>query len=707
MDLQTLFYPKSIAVIGASTKEGSVGNDVFKNLLFGYQGEVYPINLNAETVLGRRAYASIKAVPSEVDLAVVVVPAKTVPAVLKEAGEKKVKAAIVISAGFKERGGEGAELEEEVKKVCLDSGIALVGPNCLGVINPQISMNASFAASMPKEGKIAFISQSGALCSSVIDYANSLGIGFSKFVSVGNKACLDEADFLLYFADDPQTKVILIYAEQFKNSPKLISAVNRVIRSDNPKPIIVLKAGRTAAGATASTSHTGALGGDDKIYEGFFSQNGMIRVYSVEEFFNCAVAFANNPPAQGKRIAIVSNAGGPAILATDALVEKGLELAQLSPETINGLKMIFPPASNINNPIDVLGDARSDRYRAAIDFALKDKNVDGLLIILTPQTTTEIEATAQVIIEAKKNSIKPIIVSFMGQSTVESGVKLLKEAGVAQIAFPDEAGRVMASLVKFYQNVSEPKGDKFVFADLDKVKVVSIMIEAKSRGQTFFPEVEAREIIEAYGLPLLKSRRASSIEEAVAAAKELGGKVAMKIISKDIVHRTDVGGVMLDVKPEEVANRFNEMIATVSAKVPQAKLDGVLLMEMAPSWQQLEDGGGLEVVLGVKKDPNLGHAIMFGLGGIYIEVLKDVTFRLAPLTRKDAEVMIKSIRSAKIFEGIRGRRALDKKALIDAIGRLSQLVIDFPQIKELDLNPILVLPEGRGIKVLDARILIE
>ncbi len=701
MDLSSLFYPKSIAVVGASAQEGSVGLGVFKNLTTqGYQGKVYPVNIKKETILGVSAIPSIKAITDKVDLAVVIVPALVTPLVMKEVAEKKVPAAIIISAGFREVGDLGLKLEEEVKKICQENKIILLGPNCLGLINPEIKMNASFAGIMPKEGSVAFVSQSGALCSSILDYAQELGIGFSKFISIGNKACLDETSIMEYLANDKKTKTIILYLEQMSNGKRIIEVAKKITRGPNAKPIIAIKAGRTRAGATASASHTGAMTSDDALYEAIFNQGGILRAGSIEELFNLGVTFANNPPTQGNRIAIVTNAGGPGVLATDEAIDHGLELAQLSASTIQALKGVLPSNANLGNPIDVWGDAKADRYRVALEAVLNDGNIDGVLVILTPQTMTEIEKTAAEIIKVKRKTKKPIIASFIGTSTVREGVAELRKGGIAHINCPDAAAKAFGMLANFSKISSRSEGKEFDFNDIDKNKVAEIIKKAQEKGQTDFPEVEGREIIEAYKIPLPKSVWVHSREEAEKEAQQIGQNLAMKVVSPDILHETEVGGVMLGLKPEEIAGKYDEMMATVAARAPQARLEGVLIMEMVPTHE------GIEVVLGAKKDANLGTALMFGLGGIYVEFLKDVVFRFTPLTKEEAQEMIRSIHCAKIFEGVRKMPPLDTEAIVSCLGRVGQLMEDFPQIKELDINPIIVLPKGRGVKALDVRIVL-
>lgn len=740
MNLDKLFYPQSIAIVGASTKEGSVGNDLAKNLATqGYEGKIYPVNPKAEELYGLKVYPSMTAVGAPIDLALIAIPAVFVPDVLREAGELGVKAAVVISAGFKEVG--NVDLENQIKDICNQYDIALVGPNCLGIINPEINMNSSFAALMPGEGNVAFISQSGALCTAVIDYAAKMGIGFSKFMSVGNKAVLSELQIIEYLNDDPRTKVIAMYVEGLVSSSELIDMVQKNNRSQNPKPIVVLKSGRTSAGASASASHTGALAGSDAAYDALFNQAGILRAQSVSQLFNYTEAFMNNSLPQGKRTAIITNAGGPGVLATDEAISFGLELAKLSDSTIASLKSFLPEAANVHNPVDVLGDAKADRYEQTLRAVAADPNVDNVMVILTPQSMTEIEATATAIVNAKNGASsaprvdqkktpevkdvqtsgveeavvetpgvkevptpgvesvdKPIIVSFMGETTVKPGVDIMQAGGVATCSFPEQCARSMAALANYAEFTRQEEPEGFSFDNIDREKVKNIFESAKNEGRTSFPEAEAMEIMRAYNFPLLKSQVVRSADEANEIAPSIGARLAMKIVSKDILHKSDVGGVMIDVDPAEAGAKYSEMMQRVSERMPEANLEGVLLMEMAPK-------GGYEFIVGSSKDPSLGSMVMVGLGGIYVEVLKDVAFGLVPITKADARRMIKSLRSSKIFDGVRGGEPLDVEALVDCLGRLSQLLTDFPEIKEVDLNPVLVYQTG--VKALDARVVIE
>ncbi len=695
MNLDVLFYPKSIAVIGASSREKTVGNDVVKNLVQqGYQGQIYPINPKIDELYGRKAYHEVTEVEGEIDLVVVAIPAKFVADEIRKAAGKGAKAAIVISAGFKEMG--NLELEEQLAATCNELGVTLVGPNCLGAINAEHSMNASFAAVMPPVGDVAFFSQSGALCTAVLDYAKDLGIGFSKFLSIGNKAALNELDLIKYLHADPKTKVICMYAESLENAPELIATLRDLNRGTNPKPVIVLKSGKTAAGAGAIASHTGSLSTGDSAYQALFAQAGMIRANSISELFDLAQVFSMNQIQAVKKITIITNAGGPGVLTTDAVIENGLEMADLAPETVAKLRSFLPSSASTHNPVDVLGDAVGEVYEKAINVLAEDPNTDAIIVLLTPQSMTEPDKTAEAVVKMRQISNKPVVVSLMGRALVTNGVEILRANKIATTAFPEPAAAAMAKFAKF-SNWSQEKNEAFLsYSDVDKEKVAQIFAAAKDRGQTSFPEAEAMEIMKAYRFPLLKSAIARNSDEALKIMQEFNCQVAMKIVSPDILHKSDVGGVSLGVSIDNVVSEYEAMMARVALNKPEAKLEGVLLMEMAKK--------GAELILGINKN-TLGTMLMFGLGGIYVEVFKDVNFAFAPLTRTDVLKMIAGLRSSKLLDGVRGEAAADKESIIEAIGRLSQLVSDFPQIVELDINPLLATKDGA--KVLDARIVIE
>lgn len=700
MDLNKIFYPKSIAIIGASTKVGTVGNDVVKNLTEqGFEGAIYPINPNAESLYDLKCYKNISEIKEEVDLAIVIVPAAIVPNVMQEIADKGTKGAIIISAGFKEAGHK--DLEDQVKDICIKNDIALIGPNCLGVMNPEIKMNASFAKLMPEFNNLAFLSQSGALCTAVLDYAKHLNIGFSKFASVGNKACVDEIDFLEYFRNDDKTKVIAIYAEQLAKPKELIESVQKTIKGNNPKPVMLIKAGKTSIGANASASHTGALGGSDAAYEALFNQAGIIRANSVSELFDHIQVFSNNKLPTENKVAIITNAGGPGVLATDEAILNGLTLAKLSEKTKETLKLALPAAANWHNPVDVLGDSKADRYKTAIDTVIGDENVDSVVVILTPQSMTEIEATADAIIQAKQKSDKPLIACFMGNDTVDKAVENMRKNGVSAINFPEQSMRSLGALTKFSEITKEKEPEQFEVNDVDKEKVWQIFEEAKKEGITKFPEADAIRILEAYNFPILKSQVAVNENEAEIIGNKIGTKLVLKIVSKDILHKSDVGGVMVGVEPKDIKAKFNEMMERVTKNVPTAIIEGILVREMADTTE------GVELILGSTRDPALGSTIMVGFGGIYVEVFKDVTFGVVPINKTDAKKMIDRIKVKKLFEGARGGKILDVDSLIDCIGRLSKLLSDFPEIVEMDINPLAILPKGQGTKVLDARIVID
>lgn len=695
MNFDAVFYPKSIAIIGASSREKTVGNDVVKNLVRqGYTGKIYPVNPKIEELYGLKVYEAIDKIEDSVDLLVIAIPAKFVAEEIKKAASKGAKAVIVISAGFKEAG--NLELEKELAETCRNLDITLVGPNCLGAINAEIQMNASFASVMPPIGDVAFMSQSGALCTAVLDYAKDLGIGFSKFISIGNKAALNELDLIKYLHADKKTKVICMYAESLENAPEIIEVLRKLNRGRNPKPIIVLKSGKTAAGAGAIASHTGSLSSGDSAYQALFAQAGMIRANSVSELFDLAQIFSMNDIQRVNKVAIITNAGGPGVLTTDAVIESGLELAKLAPETVVELHSFLPASASTHNPIDVLGDAVGEVYEKTIDSLAKDSNIDAIILLLTPQSMTEPAQTAQAVVKMRQSSKKPIVVSLMGRKLVAAGVEILRSNKIATIAFPEPAAMALAKFAKF-SNWSKQKNEEVLsYDDVDKAKVAEIFTKAKASGKTSFPEAEAMEIMRAYNFPLMKSAVVKSSQEALKVMQEFKCEVAMKIVSPDILHKSDVGGVSLNVTADTVAAEYEAMMKRVSQNKPNAKLEGVLLLQMAKK--------GTELILGINKN-SLGTMLMFGLGGIYVEVFKDVNFAFAPITKEDALNMINGLRSSKLLDGVRGERAVDKELLIEAIGRLAQLVNDFSEIVELDINPLLA--NGDGVKVLDTRVVIE
>lgn len=702
MSYEALFYPKSIAIIGASRNIKTVGNDVVKNLVTqGYTGKLFPVNPKADILYGKKVYPNVAEIPEQIDLAIIAIPAQYVAEAIVQANEKGASAAVVISAGFKEAG--NTELEQQVAQVCKERNITLIGPNCLGILNPEIKMNASFAGVMPPEGNVAFVSQSGALCTAVLDYALSLHIGFSKFVSTGNKAVIDELELLKYFAQDEKTKVIALYVEQLEHAPELIAVIKELSLGENAKPVIILKSGTTKEGSSAITSHTGSLSGGDSAYEALFAQAGIIRADSIGELFDYIQIFSKNPLVTVNNVTVVTNAGGPGVLTTDAVIHSGLSLAKLEESSTHKLQEFLPKSANTHNPIDVLGDAVGETYQKTLDILVQDANTDALIVLLTPQSMTEIRKTAHAVVHTHYYGKKPVLASFMGQDTVQPGIKIMQDAGVTTTTFPEAGAKALGVFSQFHKHTQREKSDFLKYDDVDKLRVTEIFEAAKQAGKTSFPEAEALEILRAYRFPLLQSAHAKSAQDAEEIAQkfvtELGPETtfAMKIVSQDILHKSDVGGVMIDISAKDVSKKSQELIAQVAQKMPDAKLDGVLVMQMAPK-------NGIELILGISQAPGLGTMIMVGLGGIYVEVLKDVMFGFTPLTKNDAYRMISTLKSAKLFEGVRGAPPADMDMVVESIGRLAQLATDFPQIVELDINPLLVLPKGEGVKVLDARI---
>jgi acetyltransferase len=697
--LKTIFSPRSVAVVGASAKPQSLGRAVFANLLFAsYGGCVYPVNTKAKSVLGVRAYPTILDIPDEVDLAVVLVPAGMVPQVLRDVGRKGCKGAIVISAGFKEVGGEGVALEEQLREIAQANGMSVVGPNCFGVINtdPAVSLNATFSRNFPLTGKIAFISQSGAVGVAALEYAAAEKIGFSKFVSIGNKADTAENDLLEALSEDPNTEVILLYVEDLEDPKEFI---HRALQISEKKPILAVKSGRTKEGAKAAASHTGALSGSDDVYDSLFAQCGVLRVETLEELFRFGIAFANQPLPRGNRIAIVTNAGGPGIMATDAAVRHGLELAALSPKTKSILQSNLPPTVSVNNPVDLIGDADEVRYQLAMQAVLSDENVDGVIVICVPQMMTDLVATSKMIAQQVRFSDKPVFAVYMATGDIEASLHVLEEAQIPHFRFPEDAARALGAMARYVRWRKRPRTEVVNFDDVHPETVREIIAKAKKDGRRFLPEPEAHAVLKAYGLPISRSFYARDAEEAVRYAKEIGYPVVMKIVSPQIVHKVDVGGVRLNLNSEaDVKKAYAELMEQVKSVRPGAEIWGVLIQEMVRN--------GKETILGMKRDPHFGALLMFGLGGIYVEVFKDVVFRLAPIRELSARHMIEGIKGVKLLRGYRGEPPSDLEAIAQSLLRLSQLVTDFPEIEEMDINPLIVLPSGSGARVVDARILI-
>jgi acetyltransferase len=695
--LEMFFAPRSVAVIGAGREPGKLGHDVLNNLLqYGYKGQVYPVNPKADEILGLKSYPTVLDVPGPVDLAVIVVPARFVPDVMQQCGEKGVKGAVIISAGFKESGLEGVKLEREVVAIAKQYGVRIVGPNCLGIIDTVQPMDVSFAVGIPPRGNIAFMSQSGALCTAILDWALANNIGFSYFVSLGNKADVDEVDLMEAWDSNPNAKVMIAYVEGLRDGRRFMDVARRVTRRT---PVIAVKSGNTEAGSRAVSSHTGSLAGSNRAYDAAFRQTGVLRAGSIQELFDWAIAFAYQPVLRGNRIAIVTNAGGPAIMATDALESSGLKLAPLSKETIEHLQAQLPPAANTYNPIDVLGDARADRYAVGIEAALKDPNVDGLIVILTPQVMTQIEETAHEVARLARLYDKPVVGCYMGEAKVSAGIEILTREQVPNYPFPERAASALRAMYDYRLWLERPAPEVKQF-QVDRERVRSVFAQVRDDGRNTLGDAEARNIAEAYGLRVPKSKLATTPEEAVRFAEEIGYPVVMKIASPDILHKSDIGGIKVGVTGAgDVRDAFDLLIYRAQRFMPDAQIWGVQIQEMVV--------GAKEIIIGMNRDPQFGPMIMFGLGGIYVEVLKDVTFRIAPITAQEAREMVGEIRAHHLLEGVRGERAADIGAIVDCILRISQLVTDFPEIVELDINPLLVREAGAGAIAVDMRLVLS
>ncbi|MEZ0329457.1 MAG: acetate--CoA ligase family protein [Dissulfuribacterales bacterium] len=695
--LDALFCPKSIALVGASSHPGKLGYEILNNLIkSGYANPIYPINPKTESVLSLPCFPNIQAVSGPIDLAIIAIPAQCVIDVLKDCGECGVKAAIVISAGFRETGHEGLMAEMEMARIAERYGMVVVGPNCLGVMDTATPMNASFAADMALSGSIAFMSQSGAVCTAVLDTSLDMGLGFSKFVSLGNKAHLNELHFLEAWKTDEQSNVIMAYLEGISDGRKFVNAARVVTKH---KPLVAIKAGVTNAGSKAVSSHTGTLAGSEKAYHAAFMQSGVIRVGSIEELLDISRLFALQPLPKTDDMAVLTNAGGPGILATDAMERSGLRLASLSKRTMDTLAVQLPPAASVLNPVDILGDARADRYRLALQALLEDENVSAVLVILTPQIMTEIEETARIVVELSNVSSKAVVACFMGEKRVKHGISLLSAGGVPNYPSPDRAVRGLKAMCIYRDWQTKPL-PVFPSFELDRGRLRAIFDTAKRENRLEMGETEARAVLEACAIPVPASKLCASAEEAVDFAESIGYPVVLKIASPDILHKTDIGGVRMNLLSASAVRDAFELITLRAARTfPEAEIWGCLV--------QKQIMGDVEVIVGMHRDPQFGPLVMFGLGGIYVETLKDVSFRLAPFSREEAKEMISEVRSAGILYGVRGRKRKDIEAVVEVLLKVSYLVTEFPEIVELDINPLMVFDDGRGVMALDMRLVIS
>ena len=695
--LEPLFRPRSIAVIGASRRRDSIGGAILRNLLEQeFQGPVYPVHREASYVQSVPAYPTVEAIPGEVDLAIIVVPAAHVLETVEACGRKGVRALVVISAGFKEVGPEGRERETALREVVRRHGMRLVGPNCLGILNtdPGVRMNATFAPVQPPPGRVAFSSQSGALGLAILDYARELNLGISQFVSVGNKADVSGNDLIEFWAQDDGTDVILLYLESFGNPSKFVQLARRVSRE---KPIVAVKSGRTASGARAATSHTGALAGSDAAVDALFHQSGVIRTDTIEELFDTALLLAYQPFPTGRRVAILTNAGGPGIMAADACESAGLELPALSSKTTKALRAFLPAEASVRNPVDMIASAGAESYQKALSLLVADENVDAVIVIFVPPLVTGAPAVARAILAGGKGSRKPILSCFMGSHGVPESLKSLNEGHIPSYAFPEAAARTLARVAEYGRwRASEP-------GTVPKLRNVNTTVAREiiaGASPGWLPPDSLARLLQAYGITTPGLRTAANRGEAAVAAKQIGFPVVMKVKSPDVVHKTDVGGVKLGLRTEEDAARaFDEIRASLTQKKPDARFEGVTVEPMV--------AGGIETIVGMTRDPLFGPVVLFGLGGVAVELLRDVSVRVAPITDRDAEEMLGEIRGAPLLDGYRGAPPVHKTSLLDLLHRVSRLAIDHPEILELDLNPVVAFPGTKAALVLDARVRVD
>ena len=699
--LDSIFAPTNVAVIGATEKIGSVGRTVLWNLISNpFGGTVFPVNPKRSGILGIKAYPSIGAVPEKVDLAVLVTPAPAVPGLIKECVDAGIKGAIVISAGFKEMGPEGVEYERQLMEHARSGGMRVIGPNCLGVMMPRQGLNATFAGVMARPGNVAFISQSGALCTAVLDWSLQHNVGFSAFISIGSMVDVGWGDLIDYLGNDPHTQSIVIYMESIGDARAFLSAAREVGLT---KPIIVIKAGRTEAAAKAAASHTGSLTGSDNVLQAAFRRCGVLRVNSISDLFNMADVLAKQPRPQGPHLTIVTNAGGPGVLATDALITGGGEMTEISKQAMEEFNEFLPVHWSHSNPIDVLGDANPERYAKSLEIAAKDPNSDGMLVILTPQDMTEPTQTAEALKVYAKLQGKPVLASWMGGASVAAGESILNHANIPTFPYPDTAAEVFNYMWSYSYNLRGIYETPMQSEDTEKslmarAQADEIIQTARKGGRMILTEFESKQLLSTYGIPTVETRIAVSEDAAVAAAKEIGFPVVLKLHSETITHKTDVGGVLLNLVDEAaVRNGFNKIKQSVSEKASAADFLGVTVQPFA----RLE---GYEIIIGSSADPQFGPVLLFGSGGQLVEVYKDSSLGLPPLNTTLARRMMEQTKIYKALKGVRGRKSVDMAALERLLVQFSQLVVEQPWIKEIDINPLLASPER--IIALDARVVV-
>ncbi|MGP8078627.1 MAG: acetate--CoA ligase family protein [Thermoplasmata archaeon] len=699
-DLEELFHPKSVAVVGASNRPGKVGTALFRNILTaGFQGVAYPVNPAWKSVSGVRCYPDIASLPESPDLGVVIVPAAMVADTVEELGRTGTRGVIVISAGFREVGPTGAALEADLVRRAAKYRMSIVGPNCFGAFttDPTVSLNATFSEKLPPKGNIAFVSQSGALGAGILQYGITERIGFSRFVSVGNRAGVDENDLLHALGQDPATRVILLYVESLANGRGFLDAAREVTEQ---KPVLVIKSGRTPAGERAAMSHTGSLAqsGRDQLYDALFAQAGVQRADTIGDLFRTAKIFGAGLSLEGPRLVILTNSGGPGILAADAAVRYGLELPPLPPEIHQDLARRLPSIASIGNPVDTTAEVGPDIYRELMTTLLASPSLDGLLVISTPAGMLSGQLMAHAILAAKRTSTKPVVACLFGLTDLSHEVTFLEEHGVPTYTFPEEAAEGLASLARYRDWRNRLRTDVRTFV-VDRAAARAVIDQARSSGTEVLPEYAARALLAAYGLRFPQVVTVRTVDEALEGARQVGYPVVLKVASPDISHKTDIGGVALGLSDATaLRHAWARMDRTVRAAAPKARIEGYEVEAQVPA--------GKEVLVGIQRDPSFGPIIVFGLGGIYVEVMRDVTFRLAPLRTLSARHMIESVKAFPILQGVRGEPPSDLDALAEVIERISQLAVDLPEVSELDVNPLIVRRVGEGAVAVDARVVL-
>lgn len=694
--LAPFFSAAGVAVIGASANPRKLSHGILRNLVTSkYAGGIYPVNPGENEILGKKCYAAIGDVPDPVELAVIVVPVAATPATLEACGKRGIRAAVIISGGFKEVGQSGADLEQECLRIAKSHQMRLIGPNCVGTMDLSTGLNTTFIHGMPDEGGIGFVSQSGAVCGGVVDFLYGKKVGFSHFISLGNEADVTETDIIEYLGQEPRVRVIAAYVEQIRDGRRFLEVARQVSRS---KPIVLLKGGRSDAGARAVSSHTGSLAGSHAAYQAAFKQAGVIEVDSFAELFDVAVAFDFQSLPRGTNTVLLTNAGGPAALTSDSLSFNGFRLEDLEADTRATLRGFLNPSAQVGNPVDMLGAAEPQDYARVIETLKQDKTVDIIIPILVPQALVDPRAVAQAVVDASKGAGKPVLTCIMGDMSVDEPRLILHDNRMPMYTVPEAMGAVLKAMKTYADWLAKPPVKPIVLKNIDRSAAEKLLNAAELPAE--LGEAQTRPLLQAYGIPLVKGGEGHTPQEAAKLAASIGFPAAMKIISPQLLHKSDAGGIVLNLKSEsEVTEAYEKLFKDIAAKRPDADLQGVLIEQMAPR--------GQEVIIGLKRDPGFGPVVMFGLGGIYVELFKDVSFRVAPVSAAEALEMIDETRAGKLLKGMRGAQPADLEAVVEVIMRLGQLGLDFPAILEAEVNPLLVFPQGQGALALDGRVILK